>query len=187
MRLLSPQVVGSCMLVTELALLLTKRSGARSAATDRGSLGRLWLVISVAIATAFVVAGAVTAAASGLLGSLRPAGGALFLAGLLLRGWSILHLGRSFTVDVTVAEGQRVIDTGPYRFIRHPSYTGALLEMLGLAITFGNWLSLLVLVVPVGWVFLQRIRIEEQALSSGLGEPYRRYMARTRRLVPGLY
>ena len=63
------------------------------------------------------------------------AGVVLFVAGLLLRWWAIIVLGRFFTVDVSIAEGHELIESGPYRFIRHPSYTGALLAFLGFART----------------------------------------------------
>jgi protein-S-isoprenylcysteine O-methyltransferase len=104
-----------------------------------------------------------------------------------LRWYSIFFLGRFFTVDVAVAADQHVIDTGPYRFIRHPSYTGVLLAFLGLALCFGNAATLFMLVVPTTAVFLYRIRIEEAALQSGLGEPYKQYMQRTKRLLPFVY
>ena len=70
------------------------------------------------------------------------AGCALFRLGLMLRWYSIIYLGRFFTVNVAIHSGHEIIDTGPYRYIRHPSYTGALLAFLGLALTLANWVSL---------------------------------------------
>jgi len=70
---------------------------------------------------------------------------------------------------------------------RHPSYTGALLAILGLDICFGNWLSLMIGVLPPLMAFMRRIAIEERALSSALGDSYLRYMARTKRLLPFIY
>ncbi len=111
----------------------------------------------------------------------------LLLLGLLLRWWSIIHLGRFFTVDVVIAADHRVVDSGPYRLIRHPSYTGALLIIAGVALCFGNFVSALVLSIPNVALLMQRVRIEETALSQGLGEPYRAYISRTKRLIPGVY
>jgi protein-S-isoprenylcysteine O-methyltransferase Ste14 len=71
--------------------------------------------------------------------------------------------------------------------VRHPSYTGALLAFLGLGLCIGNWLSILLLIVPIFLVFLRRMHVEEAALVRGLGEPYREYMRHTKRLVPALY
>lgn len=112
---------------------------------------------------------------------------ALMVSGLLLRWWSVLHLGRYFTVNVAVARDHRVVDTGPYRHIRHPSYTGMLLTCLGVGVCFGNYASLVVIVVPVIALILKRVRVEEEALSGALGEGYRRYMGHTKRLIPGIY
>jgi protein-S-isoprenylcysteine O-methyltransferase Ste14 len=111
----------------------------------------------------------------------------VMLAGLLLRWWAIIHLGRYFTVDVAVLPNQPVIDSGPYKLIRHPSYTGVLLVVVGVAFCFGNFVSSLVLVVPFAALLRRRIRIEERALAAGLGEAYLQYMARTKRLFPHLY
>ena len=112
---------------------------------------------------------------------------AIFFAGLALRGYSIVYLGRFFTVDVTVAADQRVVDTGPYRHVRHPSYAGILAEFLGVGLTFGNWAALVAVTVPTLLAFLWRIRIEEDALERILGEPYRSYVSRTKRLIPAVY
>jgi protein-S-isoprenylcysteine O-methyltransferase len=108
-------------------------------------------------------------------------------AGLLLRWWSVIHLGRFFTVDVAVAADHRIVDSGPYKWIRHPSYTGALTVIAGMALCFGNLVSALVLLVPFGTLMLRRMRIEEAALSGGLGDAYPAYMKRTKRLIPGIY
>ncbi len=76
---------------------------------------------------------------------------------------------------------------GPYRIVRHPSYTGALMAFLGLALCLANWASLAVLLVQIFLVFRWRVHVEEAALIDALGEPYRDYMKRTKRLIPGVY
>ena len=111
----------------------------------------------------------------------------LFLGGLILRWYSIGYLGRYFTVDVSISAEHKLIDSGPYRYIRHPTYTGALLAFLGLGFCFGNWLSILFMTVPIIAAFLWRIRIEERALTDALGEDYRAYTQRTKRLIPFVY
>jgi len=116
-----------------------------------------------------------------------PLGVGLFIAGLVLRWMAIIHLGRYFTVDVAIAEDHRLIESGPYRFVRHPSYSGALLAFAGFGICLGNWISLLVLIVPISWAFLRRIEIEESVLMQALGDTYAAYSRRTRRLVPFVY
>ena len=111
----------------------------------------------------------------------------LFLGGLILRWYSIGYLGRYFTIDVSISAEHKLIDSGPYRCIRHPTYTGALLAFLGLGFCFGNWLSILFLTVPIIAAFLWRIWIEERALTDALGENYRAYVERTKRLIPFVY
>ena len=90
-------------------------------------------------------------------------------------------------VIVAIAAGHRLIDTGPYRFVRHPSYTGALMAFLGLALCLANWVSLAVMLIPVLLVFLRRMHVEEDALLRALGNQYRDYMQRTKRLIPAVY
>jgi protein-S-isoprenylcysteine O-methyltransferase len=111
----------------------------------------------------------------------------LFLGGLILRWYSIGYLGRYFTIDVSISAEHKLIDSGPYRCIRHPTYTGALLAFLGLGFCFGNWLSILFLTVPIIAAFLWRIWIQERALTDALGENYRAYVERTKRLIPFVY
>lgn len=112
---------------------------------------------------------------------------AVMTAGMGLRLWSILVLGRFFTVDVRVHPDQTVVDRGPYRFVRHPSYTGLILFFAGVGLALSNWASLLVLAVVPTVGLLVRIRSEERALIAGLGDRYRRYADDHRRLFPGLW
>jgi protein-S-isoprenylcysteine O-methyltransferase Ste14 len=115
------------------------------------------------------------------------AGFVLFVAGILLRVWAILTLGRYFTPSVQVQSGQHVVKSGPYRFVRHPSYTGMLLALLGLGIALDDWLSLLALALLPLIGLVVRIRHEESVLGEALGEEYREYAAHTSRLVPGVW
>ena len=109
---------------------------------------------------------------------------ASMLAGVALRWYAIRMLGSFFTRDVATQAGQTVVQGGPYRLIRHPAYSGTLLTLLGIGLTLGNWLALLVVLVGGVSGHLYRITIEEQVLTSALGEPYRAYMRRTHRLIP---
>jgi protein-S-isoprenylcysteine O-methyltransferase len=115
------------------------------------------------------------------------AGLGLLVAGIWIRVWAIRELGRFFTYAVVVHEGHTVVDTGPYRRVRHPSYTGLLMAMLGLGLGLGTWLSIPVCLVPPLAGFSWRLVTEERVLAAELGEPYRAYMRRTRRLVPGVW
>lgn len=187
MTLPSPLALGAIYGVSEVCLALTRRSGERSAARDRYTLLILWAVIlfsvwlSISCVVWFPNAGFPHRRTIYLLGL------ALFVCGIILRWYSIWYLGRYFTVDVSIAPEHRVIDMGPYRFIRHPSYTGSLLAFLGFGFCLGNWMSILSLMLLVVGAFMRRIHVEERALIDALGDDYRVYMLRTKRLVPLLY
>ena len=106
---------------------------------------------------------------------------------VLLRWWAIITLGRFFTVDVTIEKDHELVERGPFRMVRHPSYTGVLLAFVGLALTLDNWAALLVILLPIGVAFIHRMNVEEKALSGALGSQYTNYMRRTKRLVPFVY
>jgi protein-S-isoprenylcysteine O-methyltransferase Ste14 len=109
---------------------------------------------------------------------------AVMLSGLAFRWYAIRSLGRFFTRTVATRAGQYVVDTGPYRLIRHPSYTGGLLMFLGTGIAMTNWAALLAIMAGAGIGYAYRVRVEERALCEDLGQPYRDYMRRTRRFIP---
>ena len=111
----------------------------------------------------------------------------LLTAGAALRLFSILTLGRLFTFAVTVQAEHHVVERGPYHYVRHPSYAGGLLGLVGAGIALDNWLSVAaLLLLPLAGVVV-RIRYEEAQLRRGLGQPYVDYAARTARLIPGLW
>jgi protein-S-isoprenylcysteine O-methyltransferase len=183
----SVAMLGLAYGISEAALSVFKRSGTTSPDVDRSSLRVPWVVILCGVAVAITAATMLPAAGSSLLARWYSFGVALFAAGLVLRWYAIVYLGRFFTVDVAIAADHRVVDSGPYRLVRHPSYAGALLAFLGLGICYGNWVSLVAVTLPIAWAFMQRIEVEESALGSALGESYAAYARRTRRLVPYLY
>jgi protein-S-isoprenylcysteine O-methyltransferase len=115
------------------------------------------------------------------------AGLVLMVAGMAFRVWAILTLGSLFTRQVMVRRGHRVVMHGPYRWLRHPSYSGGLLALVGLGLTFGNWLSAAVLLVLPLAAYLWRIRVEEEVLRSSLGRQYVEFARTRRRLVPWLW
>ena len=110
----------------------------------------------------------------------------LMLLGVLVRQWAIAVLGRFFSLTVRVAEDHRVVVKGPYRLIRHPSYTGVLITFIGLALAVQSWGALLVLLTVFGVSYGYRMRVEERVLQSELGPDYAEYMKRTKRLIPFL-
>ncbi len=105
-------------------------------------------------------------------------------AGIGLRWWSFSSLGRYFTFTVMTSPDQPVITTGPYRWLRHPSYAGLLLIIAGIGFAFGNWLSLAALVGVWLGGLVYRIRVEESALATTLGSAYTTYASSRNRLIP---
>lgn len=181
-------LLGLLFVLTEVALAKFKRSRRGEARdADRGSLPLLWVVIVLTVNLAYFLPSLVPSLDFGPREVCVNGGTALFAAGLALRWYAIVYLGRFFTVNVAISRDHRLIDTGPYRFIRHPSYTGALMAFFGLGLCLRNWASLAAMSIPPLVVFSRRIRIEEQALLQALGDPYRDYMHRTKRLVPAIY
>lgn len=108
----------------------------------------------------------------------------LMVVGLVIRWWAIASLGPFFTPDVRVHPGQKVIDRGPYRWVRHPSYSGLIVFFVGIGLALSNWLSLALLVVLPTVGLGVRIRAEEQALLASLGGAYERFCASRPRLIP---
>lgn len=167
---------------------IVKRSRDRSKSRDRGSYRFLMLVMWLALAAGFALAFAVPQAAiMWKRTSVFFAGIVLMLVGMAFRFYAMSVLGRFFTYDVAVQAGQTVVEAGPYRYIRHPSYTGALVTLVGLGLALGNWAALLVIVGCTGVAYAYRIFVEESALVAVLGEPYKQYMRRTRRLIPFVF
>jgi protein-S-isoprenylcysteine O-methyltransferase Ste14 len=114
----------------------------------------------------------------------RPAGLSVFWLGLALRVWAVVTLGAAFRTTVEVDAGQRVVQRGPYRVVRHPSYTGMTLISAGVGLALGNWLSLAIIVLLPLIATLRRIAVEEATLRQVLGEDYVAYSQRTKRLIP---
>lgn len=187
-------LLGLIYLVSEVLLTITRRSrSATGEKQDRSTLGMLWLVIAVSIMAGVFVARSRSLRAvvwsfelpeSDWIPALAVG---LFALGLAIRWWAIVTLGRFFTVDVVVEKDHELVERGPFRWVRHPSYMGVLLAFVGWALTLRNWAAILVVLVPIFIAFLRRMNVEEQALTGALGRRYQDYMQRTKRLVPFIY
>jgi protein-S-isoprenylcysteine O-methyltransferase len=155
---------------------------------DRGSLvillGLLWLGLGLNFLLAAMLP---SAALTWHRTYLFVLGMVLILCGVALRWYAIFTLGKYFTRDVAVAADQPVVRTGPYRFIRHPSYTGTFLTMLGVGLAMTNWASLLALFICTVAGHLYRVHVEEEALSSTIGRSYVEYRRHTWRFIPFVY
>jgi protein-S-isoprenylcysteine O-methyltransferase Ste14 len=185
-----PGVLEICLLATilvwislELRQALHVRREAHK--TDQGSIVTLRLAAFAGFVGGVLLAKAVPAATIGPVDVVGWIGLAVVVSGVALRAWCFHTLGHYFTLTVQTSADQPVITAGPYRVLRHPSYTGLLLALLGVAmVAIRNWLSLLVVAVAVGGALVYRIRVEERALLRDLGANYRSYADTHKRLVP---
>lgn len=181
-------VLGIVLFISELGLRIGRRSSSASArSADRASLDLVWVTILLALGAGVWLARALPRWGFHLSTGARVADLALFAAGLGLRWWSIMTLGRFFTVDVAIHADHRLVTAGPYRLVRHPSYTGLLLLFAAIAISYEHWGALIVVLVPILTALLYRIHVEEEALSDALGPDYAEYRRTTKALLPGLY
>ena len=160
-----------------------RRHGATRVRRDRGSRVLITATIFLSIVIAFYFG-------YGGIGALPDwifyIGIFLMFLGVLVRQYAIAILGRFFSLTVQISEDHKVVEKGPYRLIRHPSYTGILITFIGLGLAVQSWGAVLVLLLFFGISFEYRMRVEERTLLSGLGRDYASYMKRTKRLIPFL-
>jgi protein-S-isoprenylcysteine O-methyltransferase Ste14 len=167
------------------------RTSRRTSGETRRDRGTAMLIVgSIVVAIGFGIA------AAGSIDALEIpiAPWPLFLAGLLiewagisLTWWAQRALGRFYRPVVTIHEDHRVVTSGPYRYVRHPIYAGAMVVMVGVGLALGNWLSLALCVLLPLAAYVVRIRVEEGALEDALGDSYREYEQGKARLVPWIW
>jgi protein-S-isoprenylcysteine O-methyltransferase Ste14 len=165
-----------------------RQPSGEAAVPERTSLGAVWGVALLCTILAFTLGFRLNGLA--MPGDGRAyivAGVTVMLLGIGLRQWAVHTLGRFFTFQLTVRTDQKVVESGPYRVLRHPSYTGMLLSALGTGIAIGNWLSLALAFLPYTVSLVRRIGIEEAMLRQGLGSDYEHFASTRKRLVPGVW
>jgi protein-S-isoprenylcysteine O-methyltransferase Ste14 len=164
---------------------MAKASRKATSIQDRSSLVVLITLQWIGLALNFYLSLSFTAAAITWQRTALFLLGTLFvLLGVAWRWYAIWTLGRYFTRDVAVSADQQVVQSGPYRFIRHPAYSGTFLTMLGVGLAITNWASLAVLLICVFTGHFYRVKVEEKALIRTIGQPYIDYMQHTRRFIP---
>ena len=168
--------------VSEFLLMLIKRSksGSVKSREDRGSLIFLWLMITLGFTAGFIFSNPANSISTGF-------GFTLILGGLIIRWIAIIQLGSAFTVDVAINSDVNLKTDGIYERIRHPSYLGMLLVVIGFATTMGSLSSFIVLVLPVFIAIIYRISIEEKVLIKEFGDSYFLYMESTKKIIPGIF
>lgn len=111
-------------------------------------------------------------------------GAVLLISGTLFRLYAINVLGKYFSATVQIKDGHKIISIGPYKFLRHPSYTGAYVAMLGSAIFLQSVTGILIFGIGMLVVYHLRIKTEEQTLTNQFGVLYKLYASRTYKMFP---
>lgn len=177
-----------CWFALEVGLLvrdLVRRKGRQG--RDRGTRLIVSLSLGGSILIGSMARGSVPALDTPGPGAFAAAGLVMIWVGMAVRVWAVATLGGSFSTFVEVGADQAVVTRGPYRWVRHPSYSGLMLIALGFGLGFRNWLAVVACAVIPLLGLLPRIAVEESEMTRVLGEEYRRYQMTTRRLVPGLW
>ena len=111
----------------------------------------------------------------------------VMVLGIGIRVWAAIILGAYYTTTLTTSEGQKVVTSGPYVFVRHPGYLGEIMIWTGFAVISSNAILFFLLPAMFVAVYLYRISAEEKMPVKELGDDYVRYQRRTRRLIPSVY
>ena len=115
------------------------------------------------------------------------AGTALLVLGLWLFHRSHADLGTNWSITLQLRDTHQLVSRGVYRRIRHPMYSALFLYSVGQLLALPNWVAGPSYLVPFGILFALRVGVEERMMLDAFGDEYRTYMARTKRLVPGVW
>lgn len=109
------------------------------------------------------------------------------ISGVLLRGYSIHVLGKFFTLNVQVNSKQKIIQSGPYKYLRHPAYSGSILSLTGTALCFRSLIGVVITIAIIAIIYGYRIAVEEKTLENSFGMIYKEYERNTSRIIPFIW
>jgi protein-S-isoprenylcysteine O-methyltransferase Ste14 len=171
----------------ELFMNLRQRSKSKvTTSSDKNSLWWLYGLITLGYALSFSI-GVTKIGRIYAWNIFFAVGMVLFILGLMIRIHALLTLKQYFTYSVAKVENHKIIETGLYKFIRHPGYLGQLIIFIGISTSISNWISILAMMVPVTLGFLYRIKVEERFMLEQLGQEYLDYQERTKKIIPLIY
>ena len=181
-------IVGLSWAASELTIaLLSRKRLALETHVELRSEKLIWLVICSSLLIALTIKNfhwfTIDLSATAKLNT----GFILLISGLTLRLYAVYSLGTLFITQLSIQTNHRLINKGPYHYIRHPSYTGLILSFCGTGVAIGDFLSLLILTIPLIYILIKRINIEEPLLQQHFGKDYDLYCQQTKKLLPGLY
>jgi protein-S-isoprenylcysteine O-methyltransferase Ste14 len=177
-------IVNSIWFLSEILInLLTRSKKSTANSHDQNSLGKIWIVIALSITAGVFIAFSYPGFGTVTYFSGIP----LMVIGIAIRLFTVFSLKSYFTADVAIHHDHKLKTDGLFKTVRHPSYSGSLLTFLGFGLTLGNWISLIIVFLPVLAVFLYRINIEEKALMDNFKDEYADYQKKTKKLMPFIY
>ena len=158
-----------------------KDADSKDSGSLKAILGGMWAALLIAYPLAFVKAWAFP---QRWQLPLFVVGVLLIVLGSLLRRYCFRTLGEYFTGDVKARPDQSVITSGPYRLVRHPSYTAGMMMFIGIGLALGSWFSFALLTIATIATYSYRVAVEERVLLETIGEPYGKYMKERKRFIP---
>jgi protein-S-isoprenylcysteine O-methyltransferase Ste14 len=170
-------------------IFMSRRQKNQREISTSGDKGSVWL-ISISISIGFWLSFIMASTKIGRIyhwNTFFIIGSFLAIIGLIIRIKSILTLKQQFTYTVTKIENHELIEEGLYKILRHPGYLGQLIIFTGISTSLSNWLSIIFMIVPVFLGYIYRINVEEKFMIEQMGQKYRDYQKRTKRLIPRIY
>lgn len=177
------------ILYASLEIIMSRRRYDKRKISESGDKGSIWL-LTISISMGYWLSFIIASTTIGRIyhwNTFFVIGSILVLTGLIIRVTSIMKLKQQFTYTVTKIENHELIETGLYKIIRHPGYLGQLIIFLGISVCLSNWLSILLMIIPVLLGYLNRINVEEKFMIEQMGQKYIDYQKRTKKLIPTIY
>jgi protein-S-isoprenylcysteine O-methyltransferase Ste14 len=182
-------LIGFSILYGFFEIFMSRRQRSKREISTSGDKGSVWL-LTISISIGFWLSFIMASTKIGRIyhwNILFATGSLLAIIGLIIRVTSILTLKQQFTYTVTKIQNHELIEAGLYKKIRHPGYLGQLIIFLGISTCLSNWISILLMIIPVLLGYLNRINVEEKFMIKHMGQKYLDYQTRTKKLIPAVY
>jgi len=179
-------LVAYLILVVYYAITESRRKGQtfNGGAVDQASTRFLSLAVAISVILV-IVANALNYLQLGVMVDVIGwIGIVVMLFGITLRVWAFQTLGRFYTRTLRISEGQRVVQEGPYKYVRHPGYLGVIVLWVGAGLATVNWIVTVLVTLTFVAAYRYRIEVEERMLVTSFGDQYAAYMKHTWRLIP---
>ena len=173
----------------EIFMSLRQKQQRKQEIVKSGDKASIW-ILTVLIGIGYLLSFSIAATKTGRIhhwDTFFTTGIIIIIAGLIIRLNSILTLKQHFTYTVAAIENHELIENGLYKIIRHPGYLGQLIIFIGVSTALSNWLSVLLMLIPVLAGYMYRIKTEERFMVENMGQKYIDYQKRTKRLIPWIY